>query len=121
MTAAALVQTASGDVSLSGEIRALKADTASGDLELRTGLLPEALELAAKSGDCSVYLPDSDGFVVRYSTVSGELSSSFPLTTAGNVLRHRAGHTGEAYYKDGGDGRVFVLSSVSGDIELRKN
>lgn len=121
VTAAALVQTASGDVSLSGEIRALKADTASGDLELRTGLLPEALELAAKSGDCSVYLPDSDGFVVRYSTVSGELSSSFPLTTAGNVLRHRAGHTGEAYYKDGGDGRVFVLSSVSGDIELRKN
>lgn len=121
VTAAVLAQTASGDMSLSGEIRALKADTASGDLELRTGLLPEALELTTKSGDCSVFLPDGDGFVVRYSTVSGELSSSFPLTAVGDVLLRRAGHAGEARYKDGGDGRVFTLSTISGDIELRKN
>lgn len=121
VTAAVLAQTASGDVSLSGEIRALKADTASGDLELQTGLLPEALELSTKSGDCSVSLPDSDGFVVRYSTVSGELSSELPLTDAGAGQARRAGRAGEARYQDGGDGRVFTLSTISGDIELRKN
>lgn len=121
VTAAVLAQTASGDVSLSGEIRALKADTASGDLELQTGLLPEALELSTKSGDCSVSLPDSDGFVVRYSTVSGELSSEFPLTDAGAGQARRAGRAGEARYQDGGDGRVFTLSTISGDIELQRN
>ena len=121
VTAAVLAQTSSGDVSLSGDIRALKAASASGDLELDTQSFPQSLELSTKSGDCAVHIPDNDGFVLRYSTVSGELSSSFPLTAAGNVLLRRAGRAGEARYKDGGDGRMFVLCSVSGDIELRKN
>lgn len=121
VTAAVLAQTSSGDVSLSGDIRALKAASASGDLELDTQSFPRSLELSTKSGDCAVHIPDNDGFVLRYSTVSGELSSSFPLTAAGNVLLRRAGRAGEARYKDGGDGRMFVLCSVSGDIELRKN
>ena len=123
VTAAVLVETISGDVSLSGTIRALKADSASGDLELSSEKLPETLELSTKSGDCSVRIPDSDGFIFRFSTVSGELSSDFPLTTAAGEQRGRGGRigTGEAYYKDGGDGRVFSLSSVSGDIELREN
>lgn len=123
VTAAVLVETISGDVSLSGTIRALKADSASGDLELFSVTLPEALELSTKSGDCSVHIPDSDGFIFRFSTVSGELSSDFPLTTAAGERRGRGGRigTGEAYYKDGGDGRVFTLSSVSGDIELGEN
>ena len=121
VTAAVLAQTSSGDVSLSGDICALKAASASGDLELDTQSFPQSLELSTKSGDCTVHIPDNDGFVLRYSTVSGELSSSFPLTAAGDVLLHRAGRAGEALYKDGGDGRMFVLCSVSGDIELRKN
>lgn len=114
-----VVQTASGDVSLSGDIRDVKALTASGDLDLDCGTLPEVLQLATKSGDCSVSIPDSGGFVVRFSTVSGEMDSDFPLTTAaGEPLRRRAG---EARYMDGGDGRVFSLSTVSGDIELQRN
>ena len=123
VTAAVLVQTISGDVTLNGYIRALKADSASGDLELVSEMLPETLELSTKSGDCSVCIPDCDGFILRFSTVSGELSSDFPLTTAAGERRGRGGRAGvaEAYYKDGGDGRVFALSSVSGDIELREN
>lgn len=121
VNAAVLAQTASGDVSLTGDIRTMKASSASGDLELNCDLLPENLELATKSGDCSIHLPDSSGFVFRFSTVSGELYSDFPLTADATMLRdRRVGHAGEAYYKDGGDGRVFTLSSVSGDIELRK-
>lgn len=123
VTAAALVETISGDVSLSGTIHALKADTTSGDLELRSDTLPETLELSTKSGDCSVCIPDSDGFLFRFFTVSGELHSDFPLTTAAGEQRGRGGRIGtaEARYKDGGDGRVFSLSSVSGHIELREN
>lgn len=122
LTAAVLAQTASGDVSLSGEIRAFTATSASGDLQLNCDSLPDHLELATKSGDCSVHLPDSSGFVFRFSTVSGELHSDFPLTADAATQRGRlVGRAGQAYYKDGGDGRVFTLSSVSGDIELRKN
>lgn len=120
VTAAVLVETISGDVSLNGYIRALKADSASGDLELSSEMLPETLELSTKSGDCVVHIPDSDGFIFRFSTVSGDLSSDFPLTTAAGEQRGRGGRigTGEAYYKDGGDGRVFSMSSVSGSLEL---
>lgn len=119
VTAAVLAQTASGDVSLTGNIRDLKAQTASGDLELDCETLPEVLMLNTKSGNCSVSLPDNDGFILRYATVSGELESDFPLTTAaGSRQDRRGGCSGEAYYQDGGDGRAFTLTTVSGDIEL---
>lgn len=122
VTAAVLAQTASGDVSLTGNIRDLKAQTASGDMELDCETLPEVLMLNTKSGDCSVSLPDNDGFILRYATVSGELESDFPLTTAaGSRQDRRGGCSGEAYYQDGGDGRAFTLTTVSGDIELRKS
>lgn len=114
-----VAQTASGDVSLSGDVfDDVKALTASGDLDLNCGTLPDVLQLATKSGDCSVSIPDSGGFIVRFSTVSGEIGSDFPLTTAAGEPLHRRAR--EAFYKDGG-GRVFTLSTVSGDIELEKN
>lgn len=116
VTAAVLAQTVSGDVSLTGCIRALKADTASGDLELDTRIFPASVELSTKSGDCTVRIPDNDGFLLRAHTVSGELYSSFPLTAAGPQYTG----TSESAYKDGGDGRVFHISTVSGDIELRE-
>lgn len=122
VTAAVLAQTASGDVSLSGNIRDLKVQTASGDMELDCETLPEVLMLNTKSGDCSVSLPDNDGFILRYATVSGELESDFPLTTAAGSWRdRRGGCSGEAYYQNGGDGRAFALTTVSGNIELRQN
>lgn len=120
VTAAVLVETISGDVSLNGTIRALKADSASGDLELLSETPPETLELSTKSGDCCVHIPDSGGFIFRFHTVSGQLCSDFPLTSAGPQRAGRSGRVGEAHYKDGGDGRVFSMSSVSGNIELRK-
>lgn len=111
VTAAAQVRTASGDVSLSGALRALKADTASGDIDLDTTLLPDALDLSSKSGDCSARVPEGGGFTFSLHTVSGELDSDFPFTGA----RHSA----EGTCGDGGEGRSFRLSSVSGDVELR--
>lgn len=119
ITAAVLARTDSGDISLTGDIHALKAVSASGDLELDTRVFPEALELATKSGDCSARFPDNEGFLLRFSTVSGELDSDFPLAREAGARQSRIGHAGEAAYRDGGDGRVFSMSSVSGDIELR--
>lgn len=122
VTAAVFAQTASGDVSLTGNIHALKADTASGDLKLDAQVFPESVELSTKSGDCTVRIPDNPGFVFRFHTVSGELYSDFSLTSTGSQYAGRSRRTGgaEAAYKGGGDGRLFSVSSVSGNIELQK-
>lgn len=115
--ATAVTQTASGDVEFSGDIRDLKAISASGDLSFTAESLPEAVTMTTKSGDCSLSVPDSDGFNLQFSTVSGELHSDFfPIAE-----RRGAGKAGNVRYKDGGNGRKFALNTVSGDIELRKN
>lgn len=120
VTAAVSAETASGDVSLTGSVRALRVNTASGDIELETDLLPEGLELTTKSGDCRVSVPDNGGFFLRFSTVSGGLHSDFPLTTAAPQRSGWGARSGQAAYRDGGDGRVYTVSTVSGEIELNQ-
>ena len=107
------VGTASGDVTLTGSVRELRCSSASGDVEAELQQVPEQLELGSKSGDCEVVMPDGQGFTLQFSTVSGELDSDFPLV--GPIGKR----SGEAIYLDGG-GRVFRVSSVSGDIMLRQ-
>ena len=75
--------------------------------------MPEQVELSSKSGDCCLRLPEGEGFTLQFRTVSGELETDFPLV--GPV----GSRSGEAIYLDGG-GRTFLLSSVSGDISLRR-
>ena len=107
------VGTASGDVTLAGSVRELRCSSASGDVEAELQQVPEQMELGSKSGDCEVVMPDGQGFTLQFSTVSGELDSDFPLV--GPIGKR----SGEAIYLDGG-GRVFRVSSVSGDIMLRQ-
>ena len=107
------VGTASGDVTLAGSVRELRCTSASGDVEAELQQVPEQMELGSKSGDCEVVMPDGQGFTLQFSTVSGELDSDFPLV--GPIGKR----SGEAIYLDGG-GRVFRVSSVSGDIMLRQ-
>lgn len=104
--------TASGDIQLEGGAREVRCHTASGDLNVELDQVPEALEMTSKSGDCEVAMPDGQGFTLQFSTVSGELDSDFQLV--GPIGRR----SGEAMYLDGG-GRVFKMSSVSGDLNLR--
>lgn len=107
------VNTASGEISLEGGARELRCNTASGDVEVQTDQVPEKLEMSSKSGDCEIAMPGGEGFTLQFSTVSGELDSSFPLV--GPIGKR----SGEAIYLDGG-GRTFRMSSVSGDLTLRQ-
>ena len=102
----------SGDVEIAGSVREARCTSASGDVLLKTGVLPEFLELASKSGDCEARLPDGQGFTLQYSIVSGDLDCDFPLS--GDA----GGKSGSVTYLDGG-ASTFRLSSVSGDITLR--
>ena len=101
----------SGDVELNGGVKAAKCSSASGDITMTLAAVPEQLELSSKSGDCQVQMPGGQGFTLQFSTVSGELSTDFPLV--GPI----GARSGEAIYLDGGD-RAFRISSVSGDISL---
>ena len=103
----------SGDVEVSGSVREARCTSASGDVLLKTDILPQMLELGSKSGDCEVRLPDSLGFTLQFSTVTGTLRSDFELVAPIGAK------SGSAAYLDGGESN-FRLSSVSGDITLRK-
>ena len=107
------MRTASGDLELKGRVRTLRCASASGDAEIRAENVPEQVELSSKSGDCCLRLPEGEGFTLQFRTVSGELETDFPLV--GPV----GSRSGEAIYLDGG-GHSFRLSSISGDISLRK-
>ncbi len=78
----------------------------------RAALMPDQLELSSKSGDCEAAIPEGQGFALRFSTVSGELDTGFPLV---GPLGSRSG---EAMYLDGG-GRSYRMSTVSGDLTIR--
>lgn len=100
----------SGDVELSGSFTGGHITSMSGDVRLETGILPETMEVSSKSGDCQVYLPgDQGGFTLRFKTTSGDFRSQFPLQRTSRG----------AIYQDGGN-RTFVMSSISGDLRLRK-
>lgn len=103
--------TASGDLDICGSVREIRCSSASGDVEIASDTVPEQLEVSSKSGDCEITMPDGEGFTLQYSTVSGDLDTNFSLV---GPVKARSG---EAIYLDGG-GRVFHISSISGDISL---
>ncbi len=126
-----LVDTKSGDVTLSGSFVEVKAGSMSGDVEIsgtaeivhgssmsgdvstEMETLPSELKASSKSGDCCVRIPDGQGFTVSLRTVSGDLNTDFELV--GTIGRKSS----NAIYLDGGE-RNYSISSISGDISLEK-
>lgn len=108
-----VAESMSGDVILSGNLRSVHASSVSGDVSVKSGLLPDVLNVRSTSGDCSVRIPDEQGFTVDLHTTTGDLTSNFALV--GPMGRK----SGSATYLDGGN-RHFRISSTSGDISLKR-
>ena len=89
---------------VNGWIRAKMGETSwTGDAEFDT-----------VNGRISVELPANASMEVRATTVNGSLDTDFPLTVKGRWgPRHVSGTVG-------GGGRTLSLSTVNGDLELRK-
>lgn len=103
----AAVTTASGDVELAGSVVRARVKSMSGDITVASMTLPMGLELSSKSGDVEARIPDTGPFAVRLNTFSGEARYDFPRRWA------------EAAGPD--DPRPqYTLSSVSGDVMIRK-
>jgi hypothetical protein len=107
--------------SVSGNVRVattglVKASSVSGSLDIKMGVTDweESLSFSTVSGDITLEMPGELNSNVRFSTVSGSIDSDWPITMSGR--NRRGGVSGTI----GKGGRDLKLSTVSGDVELRK-
>lgn len=104
----------SGDVELEGSAEQARLSSMSGDVRLEASILPQAMELSSKSGNCQARIPDTGPFTVRCKTTSGEIRSDF----YSGVLRRNGAITRRG--PEGQTGPTFTMSTISGDVELWK-
>ncbi|MBR5537646.1 MAG: DUF4097 family beta strand repeat protein [Clostridia bacterium] len=107
----ARVTTVSGDCDFDGNADKLFVKSTSGDFSLNLCNMPCAMELNTVSGDTKLYLPDNDGFSLRYQRVSGDVRSDFNLKTS------LSDKSGTAVYLEGGS-RTYSMQTVSGDLRI---
>ncbi|MDE6590777.1 MAG: DUF4097 domain-containing protein, partial [Oscillospiraceae bacterium] len=105
----ASLKTASGDVELEGAVRQFRASSMSGDVCLETSQMPAVLEMSSKSGDCEARIPDAGPFTLRMKTVNGEMDCEFRMNYINGML----------IYGDG-SGPSYSITSVSGDVSLER-
>ncbi len=125
----------SGDVHMDGAHGDVRATSVSGDLTLRnlaaTGVYANSvsgdvdvgiaslsgngdLTFRSVSGDVTVSVPAALDADFSMSTVSGDLDTDFPLTLSGRMgRRHINARIGKG-------GRTLSVSTVSGDVRLRR-
>lgn len=107
----------SGDLQVRGATTSsVQANTVSGDVQIVVSQLTGSgdFDFNTVSGDVEITLPAKLDATVRMHTLSGELTSDFPLTTEGNQKRRSI----EA--RIGAGGRVLKFNSVSGNVILRR-
>ena len=126
-------QTVNGEMSAEGLKADVKASTVNGSVRVTTTGLAEAstvngsvyvemgradwtneLEFSTVNGGLTLVLPAQLNTEVRASTVNGDLVTDYPLTVTGRFGRRRMQGT------IGSGGRSLSLSTVNGEIRLRK-
>ncbi|HEX8360942.1 MAG TPA: DUF4097 family beta strand repeat-containing protein [Longimicrobium sp.] len=100
-----------------------EASTVSGHVRVSMGRLPRdgSMRFSTVSGDVRLILPADAGAELRANTVSGEIDTDFPM-------RMEASSRGSSWVRVGQrvrgtigrGGPVLEISTVSGDIELRR-
>ena len=107
----------SGDVQVRGaSTGSINANSVSGDVEIVVDQLTGNgdFSFSTVSGDVEITLPSNLDATVRMNTLSGDLTSDFPLTTQGDVGRR------DVEARIGAGGRLLKFNSVSGDLILRR-
>lgn len=126
--------TVNGEMSVEGMKADVKASTVNGSVRVTTTGLAEAstvngsvyvemgranwtddLEFSTVNGRITLLLPDKLDTEVRASTVNGEIESDYPLTISGRFGPRRLRGT------IGNGGRTLNLSTVNGEIRLKKS
>jgi hypothetical protein len=111
----------SGEVTVEQASGAVTAKSTSGnvrvDLQRLEGANANRMEFGSVSGNVEVRLPGSLGAEVEMSTMSGHLETDFPIT----IEKREFGPGRSARGRVGDGSRTLRLSSVSGNVYLRRN
>lgn len=87
-------ETVSGNLEFMGNLNELDAESVSGTVYLSATDAPDRADVSTVSGEIKFAVPDNDGFNIRLDSVSGKITSDFPLTvnngnrTYGNGIRN---------------------------------
>ena len=105
------MNTGSGTLRLEGVHGAVRAQTASGNIEVE-GQGQDTWRLSAASGSVTVRLPAQQGFTLQAHTVSGTIHSAREMTVQGTLGKH------EVEGKVGDGGFALDVTTVSGNIRV---
>jgi lia operon protein LiaG len=108
------LKTTSGDVNLMDFTGNLKADSVSGDIDVRYRVFDNNIDVKTISGKVTIDLPQNAEFYLKTNTVSGEVVTKFLITIISfNKMNQLEGTVGT------GDNSI-IIDTVSGDIYINK-
>jgi len=108
------LKTTSGDVNIMDFTGNLKADSVSGDINVRYRVFDNNIDVKTISGKVKIDLPQNAEFYLKTNTVSGEVVTKFPITIISfNKMNQLEGAVGT------GDNSI-IIDTVSGDIYINK-
>ena len=110
------VGTVNGDVTVETSGGPVRAVTVNGDAQatIRGFAGPGDVNITTVHGDATLDLPDQVDAVLDGHTVTGDIASDYPLTIAGKFASHDLSGT------LGKGGRRIHITTVAGDVQLRK-
>jgi len=109
-----ILKTTSGEVNIMDFTGNLKADSVSGDINVRYRVFDNNIDVKTISGKVEIDLPQNAEFYLKTNTVSGEVVAKFPITIISfNKMNQLEGTVGT------GDNSI-IIDTVSGDIYLNK-
>lgn len=98
--------TVSGDLAYTGSLSEAETDSVSGDVRIESSEMLQEIDGNSVSGKFRIIMPDGSGFTVETDSLSGDLSSDFPLTASGDSKTYGSGSA------------EYNFDSVSGDVAL---
>lgn len=102
------METASGDVRITGSLNTLDCDAASAKIHAVLNNVPSRLDMETMSGDLELTLPADAGFTLNLDSLSGSFSTDFQTKMVSK--NHVAG-----------DGACRIqISALSGDVTIHK-
>ncbi len=104
------ITTASGDIDLMADAGQYHLVTASGDVNLRTEMVPEKVDVSTASGDICLGMEKAEGAEVKVNSRSGDIS----ISQKGNSIDAKSGNV----YTFGDGACKVSAGTVSGDVDI---
>lgn len=103
------LNTVSGRADICGQFNEIDANTLSGNYSITSDTAVKRIEFNSASGSCCLKVPESSGFCAEFKSVSGKLTTDFPVTISDN----------RKIYGDGA--AEYVFQTVSGKVKINRN